>query len=154
MFRGLSIVALLAMSCTAVSVSPPLNPRRADDGRPYGAVYLTSGEFAPAHEVIGQMQMTQTGYKWFHAVELNPDANPGSILWAVAEYARALGADGVQNLVILDLDPQTPAETAKKQFDTAVKLSDQVASGRSPTAAGEGTKTRYGVWGELIRFKR
>jgi hypothetical protein len=150
---GTLALALLAGACTATTVSPPLSARGSPDPRrTFAHVVLTSGAFQQPHHVIGVMQMTQTGYKWLHEIEVVDDARPESVLFKVGSYARELGADGVQHLELLDLDPQTPAEKAGKQIDSAVRISRAAQRGDYASIAGEGTKTRYEVRGELIKF--
>jgi hypothetical protein len=102
--------------------------------------------------VIGVIQMTQTGYKWFHEIEVIDDANPASLLAKIGRYARQHGADGVQHLVLVDLDPQTPADKAGKQIDSAIRIRRALDRGRPIDIAREGTRTRWEVRGELVRF--
>lgn len=85
-------------------------------------MYLTSGVIDRPHRVIGFVQMTQSGYKWMHEVELVDDAQPESLLFRIGDYARKLGAHGVQHLQVVDLNPQTPAETASKKIDSVVRM--------------------------------
>jgi len=114
---------------------------------------LTSGTFAQPHQVMGVMQMTQTGYRWFYEVELVSDANPASILYKVAMYARDNGADGVQNLELVDLKPQSPAERTQKQISGVMRVADAAKSGQGLNqAASEGEETRWEVRGEFVRF--
>src|SRR5687768_17122943 len=92
------VIACLATACTATTVSPPLTARGSPDPRrTFGNEQLTSGAFHRPHYVIGVMQMTQTGYKWLHEIEIVDDARPDSLLFKVGSYARELGADGVQH---------------------------------------------------------
>src|SRR5262245_16461073 len=148
------ILLVLAVACTAKTVSPPLSSRGPTVAQgTFGTVALTSGEFQRPHRVIGVIQMTQSGYKWFHEVEIVDDANPESLLFKIGSYARQHGADGVQHLSLVDLDPQTPAERAGKQIDSAVRISRAVQHGHYTSIAGEGTETRYEVSGELIQFQ-
>jgi hypothetical protein len=145
---------VLAMAaCTAKTISPPLTARGSPDPRrTFGRVHLTSGAFAQPHRVIGFVQMTQRGFKWMHEVELEDDARPESLLFNIGSYARSLGADGVQHLKLLDLDPQTPADTVTKKIDTTVRVHDQLAHEQVPTAAADGTETRWEIRGELVQF--
>ena len=118
--RTLLVAALFALGtgCTAVSLSPPLSPSptpQTDPGRQY--VLLSSGSFDRPHQSIGVLQMTQTGYRWFHEVEVVADANPASILYKIAAYARENGADGVAHLELIDLNPQNPGEKLAKQVE-------------------------------------
>lgn len=152
----LFILALGLGGCTAVSVSPPLTSRPADVEPAPGSVSVTSGQFDRPYQVVGVVQMTQTGYRWMHEVEVVSDANPRSILYKIAAEADRMGADGVQFLELVDLDPQSPGERTSKQIDSAVRLASKARRG-SLTAgdvAGEGTKTRWEVRGELVRFTR
>lgn len=151
-FLALSCAALVG--CTAVSVSPPLSSRTPATRAEPGTVALTSGQFRRPYRVVGVFQLTQTGYRWFHEVEVNADAHPGSILYQVAHHAHAHGADGVQFLELVDTDPQTPSDRASKQVDSAVRIADAFDKGTltAGDVAGEGTKTRWEVRGELIRF--
>jgi hypothetical protein len=142
-----ALVALLLGACTAVSVSPPLSPKLTGEVRTFGGVYLTSGTFARPHRVIGVFQMTQTGYKWFHEVELVDDANPGSILYKAGAVASRYGAQGVQRLMLVDLDPQTPADKIQKQMESA----QRVAEGKS-SVFEEGSETRWVIVGEMVQF--
>jgi len=147
------VLALAATACTASTLSPPLTARGSPDPRrTFDHVQLTSGAFQQPHYVIGVMQMTQTGYKWFHEIEVVDDARPESLLFKIGSYAHELGADGVQHLELIDLDPQTPAEKAEKQFNSAVNIAHDVQKHQYAAIAGEGTKTRYEVRGELIKF--
>lgn len=147
------VLALVATACTAATVSPPLSARGSPDPRrTFGHVQLTSGAFERPHYVIGVMQMTQTGYKWLHEIEVVDDARPESLLFKIGSYAHQLGADGVQHLELVDLDPQTPADVAGKKIDSAVRIANQIDRGNYAAIAGEGTKTRYEVRGELIKF--
>ncbi len=147
------LLAIGASACTAASVSPPLSARGSPDPRrTFGHVQLTSGAFQHPHYVIGFMQMTQTGYKWLHEIEIIDDARPDSLLFKVGSYARELGADGIQHFEIVDLDPQTPADNANKKINSAINIADAVAKKQYARIAGEGTKTRYEVRGELIKF--
>lgn len=148
------LVASATTACTAKSVSPPLTSQGTSVQRTFGDVYLSSGRLKNPHRVVGVIQMTQTGYKWFHEVEIVDDANPASLLFKIGHYARAHGADGVQHLVLKDLDPQTPGDKAAKQIDSAVRINEAVAKGRYADIAGEGTKTRWEVRGELVQFIR
>jgi hypothetical protein len=146
-------LVLATAACTATTISPPLTARGSPDPRrTFGSVHITSGAFTQPHRVIGVVQMTQSGFKWMHEVELEDDARPGSLLFNIGSYARSLGADGVQHLKLLDLDPQTPADTASKQIDTAIRIRDQVARKQVPTAAADGTATRWEIRGELVQF--
>jgi hypothetical protein len=152
MFKPL-VLALAATACTATTVSPPLTARGSPDPRrTFGNVQLTSGAFARPHYVIGVMQMTQSGYKWLHEIEIIDDARPESLLFKVGNYARELGADGIQHFEIIDLDPQTPADTAGKKIDSTIRIADAIDKKQYAAIAGEGTKTRYEVRGELIKF--
>lgn len=145
---------VFAAACTAKTVSPPLSARGPTVAQgTFGTVALTSGEFQRPHRVMGVLQMTQSGYKWFHEVEVVDDANPGSLLYKIGRYAKEQGADGVQHLSLLDLDPQTPADTVGKQINSAVRIQRDIQQGHYANIAGEGTKTRYEVSGELIRFE-
>lgn len=147
------LLALTASACTAATVSPPLTARGSPTPRrTFDHVQLTSGAFVEPHHAIGVIQMTQTGYKWFHEVELVDDARPESLLYKIGSYAHSLGADGVQHLELVDLDPQTPADTAGKQINSAVNIARDVRRQQYAAIAGEGTKTRYEVRGELIKF--
>jgi hypothetical protein len=147
------IAALTVSACTATTVSPPLTARGSPDPRrTFAHVQLTSGTFQQPHHVIGVMQLTQSGYKWFHEIQVVDDARPESLLFKVGSYARQLGADGVQRLEIIDLDPQTPADKLNNQINSAVRISNAVERGDYAQIAGEGTKTRYEVRGELITF--
>ena len=147
------LLALAASACTATTVSPPLTARGSPDPRrTFASVQLTSGAFQRPHHVIGVLQMTQTGYKWLHEIEMVDDARPESLLFKIGSYARELGADGVQHLELIDLDPQTPADTAGKKIDSAVNIARDIDRGNYGAIAGEGTKTRYEVRGELIKF--
>lgn len=147
------LLAIGASACTAASVSPPLSARGSPDPRrTFGHVQLTSGAFQRPHYVIGFMQMTQSGYKWLHEIEIIDDARPDSLLFKVGSYARELGADGIQHFEIVDLDPQTPADTANKKIDSAINIADAIDKKQYARIAGEGTKTRYEVRGELIKF--
>ncbi|HEY5948736.1 MAG TPA: hypothetical protein VIV40_24765 [Kofleriaceae bacterium] len=146
-------LAVLASACTAASVSPPLTARGSPDPRrSFGGVQVTSGAFQRPHHVIGVMQMTQTGYKWLHEIEIIDDARPDSLLFKVGHYAHELGADGIQHFEIIDLDPQTPADTAGKKIDSTVRIAQDIDKKQYAAIAGEGTKTRYEVRGELIQF--
>ena len=146
-------IACMATACTAATVSPPLTARGSPDPRrTFGTVQLTSGAFQQPHYVIGVMQMTQTGYKWLHEIEVIDDAKPESLLFKVGTYARQLGADGVQHFEIIDMDPQTPADTAGKKIDSTIRIADAIDKKQYARIAGEGTKTRYEVRGELIKF--
>jgi hypothetical protein len=152
MLRPLAI-ACLAGACTATTVSPPLSARGSPDPRhTYGSVQLTSGAFQRPHYVIGVMQMTQSGYKWLHEIEVMDDARPESLLFKVGSYARELGADGIQHVEIIDLNPQTPADTAGKKIDSTIRIAKAIERKQYASIAGEGTKTRYEVRGELIKF--
>lgn len=148
------LAALTAAGCTATTVSPPLSSQGSTVQHTFGDVYLSSGRLKSPHRVIGVIQMTQTGYKWFHEVEIVDDANPASLLFKIGEYARSKGADGVQHLVLVDLNPQTPGEKAAKQIDSAVRINKAVAEGRYADIAEQGTKTRWEVRGELVQFIR
>ncbi|HWN70852.1 MAG TPA: hypothetical protein VNM90_24590 [Haliangium sp.] len=142
-----ALMALMMASCTAVSISPPLSPKLTGEVRTFSGVYLTSGTFARPYRVVGVFQMTQTGYKWFHEVELNDDANPGSILYKAGAIAARHGAHGVQGLILVDLDPQTPADKLQKQMESAKR----VAEGKS-SVFEEGSETRWMVLGEMVQF--
>ena len=146
------LVAVVLSACTAKTISPPLSSVHTT--RTFDGVLLTSGRFEQPHRVTGVIQMTQSGYKWFHELEVVEDANPDSLLFKIGSYARSLGADGVQHLELVDLDPQTPAEKAGKQIDSAVRIHRSVQQGKPAAIAGEGTKTRWEIRGELVRFQR
>lgn len=139
-------------ACTAVSVSPPLSTRGPELAPAPDRVALTSGQFRRPFEVVGVVQMTQSGYRWFHEVEVVSDANPGSILYKIARHAHHHGADGVQYLELVDLDPQTPGEKIGKQIESSVEIARAARRGDAAAIAGEGTETRWRVRGELIRF--
>jgi hypothetical protein len=147
-----AILGLFLAACTARSVTPPLSPPVARGQRTFGTVYLSSGVFKRPHQVIGVVQLTQTGYKWLHEIEVIDDANAGSILFKIGEFARQNGADGIQSLELIDMNPQTPGEKKKKQLETAMHVAQQLHKGEAPTAAEEGTETRYEVKGELVVF--
>lgn len=147
------VLALAATACTATTVSPPLTARGSPDPRrTFGTVQLTSGSFQQPHYVMGVMQMTQTGYKWLHEIEVVDDARPESLLFKIGTYAHELGADGVQHLELIDLDPKTPADNASAKIDSAVRIERDLERKQYASIAGEGTKTRYEVRGELIKF--
>lgn len=147
------VLVVAATACTATTVSPPLTARGSPDPRrTFDHVQLTSGAFQHPHYVIGVMQMTQTGYKWLHEIEIVDDARPDSLLFKIGSYAHQLGADGVQHLELVDLDPQTPADTAGKQIDSAVRIERDLERKQYASIAGEGTETRYEIRGELIKF--
>jgi hypothetical protein len=147
-----ALVAVVLVSCTAKTISPPLSSTFT--ARTFDGVLLTSGRFEQPHRVTGVIQLTQDGYKLFHELEVVEDANPSSLLFKIGSYARSLGADGVQHLELIDLDPQTPAETAGKQMNSAVRIHRDVKRGKPATIVGEGTKTRWEVRGELVRFQK
>lgn len=152
-FLGGLALAVMPAGCTAVSMSPPLTsqlPQGQLDSRHH--VPLTSGHFQRPYRVIGVFQMTQEGYKWFHEVEVVDDANPSSILYRVGVLARKHGADGVQYLELVDMDPQTPGEKIQKQLDSTVRIAKAADQGRPADIAKEGTKTRWEVRGELVVF--
>jgi len=138
---------LVLTGCTAYSVSPPLNPRIAEDTRGFSGVYITSGTFSRPHQVIGVMQMTQTGYKWMHEVEVVGDANPASILYKIGAFAASHGAQGIQNVILINLNPQTDYDKISKQVESI----QRIESGES-NIAEEGTKTRWEVRGEMVTF--
>jgi hypothetical protein len=142
-----ALLALMLAACTAVSISPPLSPKLTGEVRTFNGVYLTSGTFARPHQVIGVFQMTQTGYKWFHEVEVVDDANPGSILYKAGAVAAGHGAHGVQRLMLVDLDPQTPSDKLQKQMESARR----VAEGKS-SVFEEGSETRWVILGEMVQF--
>lgn len=152
----LASALVLHAGCTAVSTSLPLAPKSTEPAklRP-GEVLLTSGSFDREHEVLGVMQMTQTGYRWFYEVEIVADANPASILFKVADYARQHGAQGVQQLTLIDLKPQSDGERTAKQVQGIIRVADAAREGRGiEQAASEGEETRWEVRGEFIRFTR
>jgi hypothetical protein len=152
MLKHLALVVMVS-ACTATTVSPPLTARGSPDPRrTFDHVLLTTGSFQQPHYVVGVMQMTQTGYKWLHEIEVVDDARPESLLFKIGSYAHELGADGVQHLELVDLDPKTPAETASAKIDSAVRISRDLEKKQYASIAGEGTKTRYEVRGELIKF--
>jgi hypothetical protein len=152
MFKAIAI-ALATTACTATTVSPPLTARGSPGPRrTFDHVLLTSGTFDEPHYAVGVMQMTQTGYKWLHEIEMVDDARPESLLFKIGSYAHELGADGVQHLELVDLDPQTPAETAEKKINSAIKIERDLEHRNYAAIAGEGTKTRYEIRGELIKF--
>jgi hypothetical protein len=144
---GTALLALMLTACTAVSLSPPLSPKLTGEVRTFSGVYMTSGTFARPYRVIGVFQMTQTGYKWFHEVEVVDDANPGSILYKAGAVASRHGAQGVQRLVLVDLDPQTPADVMQKQVESA----QRIAEGKS-NIFEEGSETRWMILGEMVQF--
>ncbi len=151
---GFALAAAVALGgCTAVSVSPPLSSMSATPGA-YDPAYvpLTSGALRRPHRAVGVFQMTMRGYRWFHEVEVVDDADPRSILYQVARYAREHGAQGVQYLSLVDLKPQTPAEKVGRQLDSAVRIADHVRADRPERIAGEGSETRWAVQGELVVF--
>jgi hypothetical protein len=152
--KTITLGLVLATACTANTLSPPLTARGSPDPRRTfgGHVHLTSGAFTQPHRVIGVVQMTQTGYKWMHEIELEDDARPESLLSNIGRYARSLGADGVQHLELLDLDPQTPADTATKKVDSVIRMHDAIDRKQYASAAAEGTKTRWEIRGELVQF--
>jgi hypothetical protein len=148
-------VAVVLGACTAKTVSPPLSaqaPGSAEPVRSFDHVLLTSGRFKQPHRVIGVIQMTQSGYKWFHELEVIEDADPRSLLFKIGSYARAHGAEGVQHLIVRDLNPQSPAEKVGNQIDSAVRI-HQSARHDPLAIAGEGTETRWEIRGELIKFE-
>jgi hypothetical protein len=138
-------------ACTAKTLSPPLSGATAHD-RKFGGVYLTSGALKRPHRVIGVVQMTQSGYKWLHEVELVDDARPESLLFRIGDYARSLGADGVQHLQLIDLDPQTPADNANRKINSVIRMEKAIERKQYASIAGEGTKTYWEIRGELIQF--
>ena len=149
--RMLFVLALGA--CTAKTISPPLTARGSPDPRhTFANVQLTSGTFLQPHVVIGVIQMTQTGYKLLHEIELVDDARPESLLFKIGELANKHGAHGVQHLIVTDLDPQTPADNANRKIESTIAIADAIEKGQPARAAGEGTKTRWEIRGELIQF--
>ena len=152
-----NLVAALAIGlggCTAVTVSPPLTSRSPQVEPSDQAIAVTSGQFRRPYRVVGVIQMTQSGYRWFHEVEVVSDANPRSILYKIAREADRLGADGIQFLELVDLDPQSPGERTAKQIDSAVRLASKAQRGSlsAGDVAAEGTETRWEVRGELVQF--
>jgi hypothetical protein len=144
---------VIQTGCTATTVSPPLSSHGSTTPHgTFGDVYLSSGRFHRPHRVIGVVQLTQSGYKWWHEVEVVDDARPDSILFKIGKYARSFHADGVQHLTLIDLDPQTPADTGAKKIDSAIRMERAVREGRYANIAGEGTHTRWEVRGELVQF--
>lgn len=144
---AVGLVATLQVACTAVSLSPPLSPQLTSEVRTYGGVWLTSGTFARPHQVTGVVQLTQTGYRWFHEVEVVNDANPGSILYKVGALAAEQGAHGLQRLVLYEVDPDTPGERLQKQVESM----QRVAQGER-SVFEEGSETRWLVFAEMVRF--
>ncbi len=140
-------IVLAAASCTAYSLSPPLSQRVASGTQTFNGVYLSSGQFTRQHRVIGVVQLTQTGFKWLHEVEVVGDANPGSILYKIGSFAADHGAHGIQNLELIDLKPQTDLEKISKQAESIRKIN----SGESGIAE-EGSETRWEVRGEMVIF--
>ena len=98
--------------------------------------------------------MTQTGYRWFHAVEVVDDANPEMILVKLARFAHQQGADGIQHLELIDLKPQNEAERISKQINSAVRINQAVRRGDVGGVAEEGSETRWEIRGELVRFSQ
>lgn len=143
------VVAAMGVGCTAKTVSPPLSPGPGFD-RTFAGVFLTSGEQPRAHHVIGHVQMTQTGFKWMHELELEEDANPASLLYRIGEYARSKGANGVQHLQVIDLDPRTPGEVGTQKVDSVIRTEKALREKNYAAVATEGTETRWEVRGELI----
>jgi hypothetical protein len=142
-------VGAFAVGCTAKTVSPPLSRGPGYD-RTFAGVFLTSGEQPRAHHVIGHVQMTQTGFKWMHEIELVEDSNPASLLYRIGEYARKHGANGVQHLQVIDLNPQTPAETGMQKVDSVIRMEQALRRKDYAAMANEGTETRWEIRGELI----
>jgi hypothetical protein len=149
--HGVAVVFVLGVGCTAKTVSPPLSPGPGFD-RTFAGVFLTSGEQPRAHRVIGHVQMTQSGFKWMHEVELVEDANPASLLYRIGEYAQKNGANGVQHLQVIDLDPRTPAETGAAKIDSVIRMEKALARKDYAAMAKEGTETRWEIRGELIQI--
>jgi len=148
------LLAGALVGCTAKTISPPLTARGSPTPlRTFSGVRLTSGAFHDPHRVIGVIQMTQSGFKWMHEIEVVDDANPASLLFKIGSYAHEHGADGVQHLELIDLDPQTPADKVSKQIDSAVTIQREFSRGNYLAVAGEGTETRWEVRGELIKFE-
>jgi hypothetical protein len=144
---------VLAAACTATTISPPLTARGSPDPRrTFGSVHITSGAFTRPHRVIGVVQLTQSGFKWMHEIELQNDARPESLMFNIGRYAKSLGADGVQHLKLLDLDPQTPADTATNKIDSVISMHDAIERKQYASAAAQGTKTRWEIRGELVQF--
>jgi hypothetical protein len=150
--RALTAALGLLAGCNAIGRTAPLSPRNAAGPPLMGTVHVTSGTFQRRHQVIGVFQMTQEGYRWMHELEVVADADPNSILYKVGAFALGAGAHGVQRLVLVDEKPQTLAEKRMAQVDTALRFAEQMQSRRPPTAASEGTETRYSAKGELVRF--
>ena len=94
--------ALALAACTAKTISPPLTARGSPPLHTFGGVRLTSGAFREPHRVMGVIQMTQSGFKWMHEIEIVDDANPASLLFKIGSYAHEHGADGVQHLQLVD----------------------------------------------------
>lgn len=51
-------------------------------------------------------------------------------------------------------DPQTPADKAGKQIDSAVRIANHIERGNPAAIAGEGIKTRWEIRGELVQFDK
>ncbi len=148
-----TVWVLVLAACTAKTISPPLTARGSPDPHhTFDHVRLTSGAFTEPVRVLGVVQMTQTGYKWLHEIEVEDDARPDSLLFNIGSYARSLGADGIQHLRVIDLDPQTPAEVAEKKINSVVNIHNAIEKKQYASIAGEGTKTRWEVRGELVQF--
>ena len=148
------VLVLFALGgCTAKTVSPPLSPGPGYD-RTFAGVFLTSGEQPRGHRVIGHVQMTQSGFKWMHEIEMVEDANPASLLYRIGEYAQKHGANGVQHLQLIDLEPQTPAENASAKVDSVIRMEKALARKDYAAMAKEGTETRWEIRGELIVVDR
>jgi hypothetical protein len=143
--------AACAVACTSATVSPPLSAGRGVE-RTFSGVYLSSGVQTRPHIVIGVVQMTQTGYKWMHEIQLVDDARPESLLYRIGHYAQSLGAHGVQHLRVVDLDPQTPADKATRKVDSVIRMEKNLREKNYAALAGEGTKTTWEIRGELIQF--
>jgi hypothetical protein len=148
---GLSLA--LGSGCVAVSRTAPLSQSTAEKGPTFDTISLTSGEFARPHRVIGVIQMQQEGYKWLHEKEVIADADPDSVLYKLGQAARYEGAQGIQHLVLIDGNPQSPEEKTARQVATVIKILDAIANRRPPMALGDGTQTIYFVKGELVQFE-
>jgi hypothetical protein len=148
-----NILLVALASCTARTVSPPLSGTQRASAKPtFAKVSLSSGHFRRPHRVIGVFQMTQAGYKWFHEVQIVDDANPDSLLYKIGRYASSMGAQGVQNLELVDLQPQSDADRALKQINSAINIQRAARRGDYGAIAREGSETRWEVRGELVVF--
>ena len=154
-----TVLALLCVQlsgCVAVSITPPLSGQGERQTVTYQGVTFTSGTFKRAHRVVGVVQMTQEGFRHYLAGEVNEESTQANhMMNALARYAAAHGAHGLQQFSLIDENPRSQEERTAQTVGQTIKILSALGSQDKQgyqSSIQEGEQTRYRIKGELVAW--